>query len=202
MVFLLAEHQGKKIIKERFNKTGKKFEIKEFDDLITYLIISLIIGGRLGYVVFYNFQYYISNPLDIFKIWEGGMSFHGGLLGIIFGTYLFSVKRNLQTLFFLDIIACISQLEFFGRIANFINGELVGKITNVPWSVVFPLVDSSPRHPSQIYEAILEGLLLYFILKYIISQDNYKLGTCSYMFLILYGFFKLYQNFLENRIYI
>ena len=162
---LIGWHQGKKIIKERFNKTGKKFEIKEFDDLITYLIISLIIGGRLGYVVFYNFQYYISNPLDIFKIWEGGMSFHGGLLGIIFGTYLFSVKRNLQTLFFLDIIACISPIGIFlGRIANFINGELVGKITNVPWSVVFPLVDSSPRHPSQIYEAILEGLLLYFIL--------------------------------------
>ena len=107
---LIGWHQGKKIIKKRFNKTGKKFEIKEFDDLITYLIISLIIGGKARHVVFYNFQYYISNPLDIFKIWEGGMSFHGGLLGIIFGTYLFSVKRNLQTLFFLDIIACISPI--------------------------------------------------------------------------------------------
>ena len=127
-----------------------KFNIKEFDNLITYIIFSIILGGRIGYVIFYNFEYYISNPLDIIKIWEGGMSFHGALIGIIIGTYFFSKKKNIPT-FFLDIIACVSPIGIFlGRIANFINGELVGKVTNVSWSVIFPTVDMLPRHPFSI----------------------------------------------------
>ena len=115
--------------------------MKEFDDLITYLIFSIIIGGRLGYVIFYNLGYYISNPFNIIKVWEGGMSFHGALIGVIIGTYLFSVKRNIHTFFFLDVIACVSPIGIFlGRIANFINAELVGKVTTVSWSVIFPAV--------------------------------------------------------------
>ena len=118
----------KKIIRHILNNTNIKFNISEFDDIITYVIISIIIGGRLGYIVFYNLGYYINNPLDIFKIWQGGMSFHGALIGIIIGTYLFSVKRNLSTFFLLDIIACVSPIGILGRVANFINGELVGKL--------------------------------------------------------------------------
>lgn len=187
---------GKKIIISRFQKIGKKFNLSEFDDLITFIIISLIIGGRLGYIVFYNFEYFISNPLEIFKIWEGGMSFHGALLGIIIGTYFFSIKRKLNPIFFLDIIACVSPIGIFlGRIANFINGELVGKITTVSWSVIFPAVDMMTRHPSQLYEAFLEGLILFFIMNLLIARKNYKTGTCSYLFLIYYGIFRIISEF-------
>ena len=183
---------GKKIIIKRFESISYKFDIQVFDDLITYIIISLLIGGRIGYVIFYNLGYYVSNPLDIIKIWEGGMSFHGALIGIILGTYLFSIKRKIPTFFLLDIIACVSPIGlFFGRIANFINGELVGKITSVSWGVIFPAVDKLPRHPSQLYEAFLEGIILFFILNIFIFKKNYKTGMCSAFFLIFYSFFRI-----------
>ena len=155
-------------------------------------MISIIIGGRLGYVAFYNIQYYLSNPIDIFKIWEGGMSFHGALIGIILGTYIFSILRKIETLFLLDIIACVSPIGvFFGRIANFINGELVGKVSSVPWSVIFPSIDQMPRHPSQLYEAALEGLLLFLVLNISFFKKKYEIGSCSYLFLIYYGIFRI-----------
>ena len=190
---------GKKIIVKRFKNVNYKFDLKEFDDLITYIIISLLIGGRIGYVIFYNFGYYASNPLDIIKIWEGGMSFHGALIGIIVGTCLFSIKRKIPSFFVLDIIACVAPIGlFFGRIANFINGELVGKITSVSWSVVFPVIDSMPRHPSQLYEAFLEGVILFLFMCVIILQKNYKTGTCSYLFLIFYGIFRIFSEFFRE----
>ena len=186
---------GKKLINKRFKSIGKQFNLKEFDDLITYLIISMIVGGRLGYIIFYNLGYYISNPLDILKIWEGGMSFHGALIGIIIGTYLFSERKKISCLFLLDIIACVSPLGiFFGRIANFINGELIGKATNVPWGIIFPNIDMLARHPSQLYEALLEGLVLFFILNIFIFKKNYKTGTCSFLFLIFYGLFRIFSE--------
>ena len=187
---------GKKIIIKKFQKADYKFYLKEFDNLISYLIISIIIGGRVGYIFFYNFEYYLSNPLDVFKIWQGGMSFHGALIGIIFGTYLFSVKKNISTFFLLDIISCVAPVGiFFGRIANFINGELVGKTTNVFWGVIFPKIDNSIRHPSQLYEAFLEGLVLFVIMNLILFKKNYKTGTCSYIFLIFYGIFRIFSEF-------
>ena len=190
---------GKKIFGHILTNTNLKISQIDFDDLITYLIISIIVGGRLGYVVFYNLGYYISNPFDVIKVWEGGMSFHGALIGIVIGTYLFSVKKNVPTFFLLDIIACVSPVGiFFGRIANFINGELVGKVTNVSWSVIFPAVDMMPRHPSQLYEALLEGLILFILLNIIIYKTKYKMGTCSYLFLILYGFFRIFSEFFRQ----
>ena len=172
---------------------------QKFDDYITYLILGIIIGGRLGYVIFYNFEHYINNLLDIFKIWEGGMSFHGALIGIIFGTYLFAKVKNISTFFLLDIIACVSPIGIFlGRIANFINGELVGKITTVSWGVIFPAVDTLARHPSQLYEAILEGLVLFFLLNKIIFRKVYKLGFCSSLFLICYGVFRIISEFFRE----
>ena len=183
---------GKKLISNKSLLFKEKFNLKHFDDLITYLVVSIIIGGRIGYVVFYNIQYYLSNPIDIFKIWEGGMSFHGALIGIILGTYIFSILRKIETLFLLDIIACVSPIGiFFGRIANFINGELVGKVSSVPWSVIFPSIDLMPRHPSQLYEAALEGLLLFLILNIIFFKKKYEIGSCSYLFLIYYGIFRI-----------
>ena len=183
---------GKKIITHILRNTDLKFKLKNFDDLITYLVISIIIGGRIGYIIFYNLNYYISNPSEILKIWEGGMSFHGALLGIIIGTYLFSQKKGVSTFFMLDIIACVAPIGIFlGRIANFINGELVGKATNVSWSVIFPLIDMLPRHPSQLYEAILEGIILFLILNILIFKKKYKIGLSSCLFLIYYGIFRV-----------
>ena len=183
---------GKKIISHVLKNNSHKFKLEDFDDLIGYLIISIIIGGRIGYVIFYNFEYYISNPLEIVKVWEGGMSFHGALIGIIIATYLFSKKKGISTFFLLDIIACVAPIGiFFGRIANFINGELVGKVTNVSWSVIFPLIDSLPRHPSQLYEAILEGIILFLILNILIFKKKYKVGISSCLFLIFYGIFRI-----------
>ncbi len=195
---LLGWWYGKNIITRKFQTIFPEIH-KKFDDLITHLIFAIIIGGRLGYVIFYNFKYYYLNPLDIFKIWEGGMSFHGALIGIIIATLIFSNKKNLKSLFLLDIIACVAPIGiFFGRIANFINGELVGKISNISWSVIFPMKDMNPRHPSQIYEAILEGLILFIILNIIINKKNYLIGTCSCLFLILYGVFRIFAEFFRE----
>ena len=192
---LLGWWYGKKIIIKRLKFVDYKFDLKDFDDLITYIIISIILGGRLGYVIFYNLDYYIINPYEIIKIWEGGMSFHGALIGIVIGTLIFAKKKRIKTLFFLDVIACVSPIGiFFGRIANFINGELIGKITNVSWSVIFPKIDMKPRHPSQLYEAFLEGFLLFVILNLLITKKNYVTGTCAYMFLIVYGIFRIFSE--------
>ena len=184
---------GKRIILKRFQNLN--FNIKEFDNLITYIIISLLLGGRIGYILFYNFEYYLSNPLDVLKIWEGGMSFHGALIGIILGTYWFSIKKNIPTFFLLDIIAFVAPIGiFFGRIANFINGELVGKTTDVFWGVIFPKIDNNIRHPSQLYEAFFEGIVLFIIMNLILFKNKYKTGTCSYIFLIFYGIFRTFSE--------
>ena len=195
---LIGWWYGKKIIKKFKNKHGN-FLADDFDDLITYLIFGIVIGGRLGYVIFYNLNYYIENPLDIIKIWQGGMSFHGALIGIIIGTFFFSYRRDKNALFFLDIISCVSPIGiFFGRIANFINGELVGKISSMPWSVIFPNVDMMPRHPSQIYEAVLEGVILFLIVNFFINKKEYIIGTCSYVFLISYGALRIVSEFFRE----
>ena len=190
---------GKRIILKRFQNLNFNFDIKEFDNLITYIIIFMLLGGRIGYVLFYNFGYYLSNPFDILKIWEGGMSFHGAVVGIILGTYWFSIKKNISTFFLLDIVSFVAPIGiFFGRIANFINGELVGKTTDVFWGVIFPNIDDKIRHPSQLYEAFFEGIVLFIIMNLILFRNNYKTGTCSYMFLIFYGIFRTFSEFFRE----
>ena len=137
--------------------------------------------------------------MDVFKIWKGGMSFHGALIGIIFGTYLFSKKKGLNTFLFLDIVACVAPIGlFFGRIANFINGELVGKVTSVYWGVIFTNFDDNVRHPSQLYEAFLEGVVLFFVMNFILLNKNYKVGHCSSLFLIFYGIFRIFSEFFRE----
>ena len=175
----------------------KKFLIKDkeisslFDDLITYLIIGIILGGRLGYILFYALKYYSQNFIEIFFIWEGGMSFHGGLIGIIVATYLYSKKNKINKYIFLDLISVSAPIGlFFGRIANFVNGELVGKATNGSWGIIYPQIDDVPRHPSQLYECFLEGIILFIILNLIFFKKNYKTGTASYAFLFFYGIFR------------
>ena len=176
----------------------KNSDISEkFDDYITYLIIGIILGGRLGYVIFYNFNYYSHNILDIFKIWQGGMSFHGGLLGIILSSIIFAKKNNQDPFEYMDLVSLVAPIGiFFGRLANFINSELYGKTTEVLWSVTFTKVDNLPRHPSQLYEAVLEGVILFLILMYF-RKKNYliKPGLISGLFLIFYSIFRFFVEF-------
>tara|TARA_A100001011_G_scaffold380305_1_gene447457 strand:- start:917 stop:1684 length:768 start_codon:yes stop_codon:yes gene_type:complete len=172
---------------------------EKFDDYIGYIILGIILGGRLGYVFFYNFSFYSNNILDIFKIWQGGMSFHGGLIGVIVASFLFSKKNNQNLFRYLDIVALVAPIGiFFGRIANFINSELYGIETSVPWAVKFVQIDNLYRHPSQLYEALLEGIILFSILLFIYYKKNYKIGTCSYIFLIFYGIFRIFSEFFRE----
>ena len=175
----------------------QNIEVKnKFDDYLTYLIIGIILGGRLGYIFIYNLSFYINNPLDIFKIWQGGMSFHGGLIGVIFATIIFAKKNNQNSFLYLDIVALVAPVGlFFGRIANFINSELYGTITNVPWAVIFVKVDNFPRHPSQLYEALLEGLFLFLILIYFKNKFSNKPGLISGLFLVFYSTFRFFVEF-------
>ena len=173
--------------------------IKVFDDFITYLIIGIILGGRLGYILFYNIKYYLNNLLEIFFIWEGGMSFHGGLIGVIIATYIFSKKYEINKFVLLDYISITAPIGIFlGRLANFINGELVGKMTNVSWGVIFPNIDNNFRHPSQIYEAFLEGIVLFLIMNVFFFWKKYRPGICSFMFLIFYGTFRIIAEFFRE----
>ena len=171
----------------------------KFDDYITYLILGIIIGGRLGYVIFYNFEYYMNNFIDIFKVWQGGMSFHGGLLGIIFVSILFAKKNNHDPFRYLDVVAIVAPIGiFFGRMANFINSELYGIETKLPWGVKFLKIDNLSRHPSQIYEAIFEGIILLFILLYFRKKGFMKSpGMISGLFLIFYSIFRFSIEFLR-----
>ena len=178
----------------------KNSDISEkFDDYITYLIIGIILGGRIGYIIFYNFSYYLDNIFDIFKIWQGGMSFHGGLLGVIASSYIFAKKNNQNPFLYLDQVSLVAPIGiFFGRLANFINSELYGKTTDVPWSVIFIKVDNLSRHPSQLYEAILEGIILFLILNYFMNKDYLKKpGLISGLFLIYYSLFRFFIEFLR-----
>ena len=172
-------------------------EVKnKFDDYLTYLIIGIILGGRLGYIFIYNLIFYINNPLDIFKLWQGGMSFHGGLIGIIFASIIFANKNNQNPFLYMDSVALVAPIGiFFGRIANFINSELYGSITYVPWAVTFIQVDNFPRHPSQLYEALLEGVCLFLILIYFKNKFSKKPGVISGLFLIFYSIFRFFVEF-------
>ena len=180
----------KKLIKE-------KNKLILFDDFITYLIVGVILGGRLGYIAFYNFNYYINNILDIFKVWEGGMSFHGGVIGIIFASVLFAKKNNQDSFLYMDLVALVAPIGiFFGRLANFINSELYGTPTEVPWSVTFLKIDNFTRHPSQLYEAIFEGIILFLILLYFRKKKFLERpGLISSLFLIFYSVFRFTIEF-------
>ncbi len=172
----------------------EQIKTSQFDDLVIYLIIGIILGGRLGYVIFYNFEYYSQNFFEIFKLWRGGMSFHGGLLGVIVSIIFFSKKTKTNFFKFADIVYCIAPIGLFlGRIANFINGELYGKISTLPWAVIFPNGGSVARHPSQIYEAILEGIILFILINYLAlkKQFLFKTGYISGFFLVSYSILRI-----------
>ena len=180
----------------------KKFIIQDsaikklFDNYISYLIIGIIIGGRLGYVLIYNLKYYLSDPIKIIYIWEGGMSFHGGLAGVIIVSYVFCKAHKLNTFTFLDFISLSAPIGiFFGRLANFLNSELYGRQTDILWSVKFLKIDNLNRHPSQIYEAIFEGLILFIVLNFFLKGLIKFPGKISSFFLIFYSLFRFIIEF-------
>jgi len=171
-----------------------------FDDYITYLIVGIILGGRIGYALFYNSAYYLQNPIEILMVWNGGMSFHGGLIGVIIASKLFSNKHKTNQFIYLDLVALSAPIGiFFGRIANFINSELYGRATDVPWSIQFLLIDNIKRHPSQLYEAFLEGIVLFFILSYFFKKDYLKKpGLISGLFLVYYSLFRFFAEYFRS----
>ena len=161
--------------------------VEQVEDLLFYGAIGVILGGRLGYSIFYDFANNIENPFNIFKIWQGGMSFHGGLLGVLVAFWLFSRKTGKSYFEISDFIAPMVPIGlFFGRVGNFINGELWGKVSDVPWAMVFPTGGPLPRHPSQLYEAGLEGVVLFLVL-WLYSAKPKPVGAVSGLFLLGYG---------------
>lgn len=163
---------------------------RDVDDFLVWATLGVVLGGRLGYVLFYQPAYYLSHPLAIFQVWAGGMSFHGGLLGVLIALLIFVRRRNIPLLAFGDVIACAAPIGlFFGRLANFINGELFGRETDVPWAMVFPNGGPMARHPSQLYEALMEGVLLFIVLYLLWRQKTVRRrpGVLTGVFLIGYA---------------
>ncbi|MDR4307349.1 prolipoprotein diacylglyceryl transferase [Chelatococcus sambhunathii] len=159
------------------------------DDLIVYIAFGIILGGRLGYVLFYDLPAYLDAPLEALKLWHGGMSFHGGLIGATLGVFLFARARRLPTLPILDLGAAVAPIGlFFGRVANFINGELFGRVTDIPWAMIFPHGGPEPRHPSQLYQAALEGVALFVLVQLLVRGGALKRpGLVAGLFAVGYG---------------
>lgn len=171
----------------------------QVSDLLFYSFLGVILGGRIGYVLFYQFDYFLVEPSYIFKIWQGGMSFHGGLLGVITAVFIFARKEHKRFLEVSDFVAPLVPIGLgMGRLGNFINDELWGRPTNVPWAMIFPSDKLQlPRHPSQLYEFCLEGVLL-FIIIYGVSRKPRPLGLVSGLFLIFYGLFRMFVEFFRE----
>jgi phosphatidylglycerol:prolipoprotein diacylglycerol transferase len=193
-----------KLLKE----PGAPMARRHADDLVFYAALGIILGGRLGYVLFYNLGYYLQNPVDILKLWDGGMSFHGGVIGTTLGILYLARKEKLPWLRIHDYVACCVPFGlFFGRLANFVNHELWGAVTNVPWAVRFPEIAPTgetilgpPRHPTQLYEAGLEGLVLFAILWWMFwkTQARYEPGKLVGAFILFYGLFRFAVEFVRE----
>jgi phosphatidylglycerol:prolipoprotein diacylglycerol transferase len=180
--------------------TRKKLPLTKDDvaDLVFYGAMGVVLGGRLGYILFYNLGFYLNNPLKLFAVWEGGMSFHGGILGVILAFLLFAHRKKLSFLTLIDMAALCSPVGLgLGRIGNFINGELYGRPTNVAWGMVFPGSDGLARHPSQLYEAFLEGIVLFIIVR-VISRCPYPAGVSAWTFVAGYGLFRFIVEFFRQ----
>ncbi len=174
---------------------------RDADDLLIWIALGVILGGRLGYVLFYKPAYFVDHPLEILQLWNGGMSFHGGLLGVAVATYLFSRQRGLNGFRVGDLLCCAAPIGLFlGRLANFVNGELYGRVTDSPLGMVFPGAGPLPRHPSQLYEAALEGLILFLVMALLFRQDGIRRrpGMLLGIFLIGYGLARLAVEFFRE----
>lgn len=176
-------------------RTNSLWTVLKIDDFVVWATVGIIVGGRVGYVLFYNFRYFLEFPIQIFFIWQGGMSFHGGLLGVTVATILFAKKKQIPIFVISDILCCVAPIGLFlGRLANFVNGELFGRVTTaVPWAVIFPAGGEEPRHPSQLYEALGEGVFLFLILNilwWFFPRFRTRRGFLTGLFFVLYAFIR------------
>jgi phosphatidylglycerol---prolipoprotein diacylglyceryl transferase len=174
---------------------------EQIDDLVVWITLGVVLGGRIGYVLFYRPGYYLENPLAILTVWQGGMAFHGGMLGVIVAVYWFSRRRGVDWLRVGDLLVCTIPIGLFlGRVANFINGELFGRVTDVPWAMVFPHGGDQPRHPSQLYEAALEGLVLFALLYVLVRYGRIleRPGRASGVFLAGYAAARIFVEFFRQ----
>ena len=186
------------LVKYQIRTKGLNFTRDFVDSLYSYIILGLLIGARLGYVLFYNVSYYIHKPLEVFAIWHGGMSFHGGFIGCIIAGILIAKKFRTDFWQICDLVIVTAPVGLgLGRIGNFINGELYGRVTDVPWAMDFPAGGGLPRHPSQIYEFALEGVILFTIL-WILKDRNWRSGILSALFIVLYGLFRFLIEFFRE----
>ncbi len=207
LAYLAGIFAGYFYLMKMLRQPGAPMARRHADDLVFYAALGIILGGRLGYVLFYNLPYYLGQPLEILKLWDGGMSFHGGVIGTSLGLLYLSWKNQLPWLRVHDYVACTVPFGlFFGRVANFVNGELWGAPTNVPWAVRFPEVVGGvqalgpPRHPSQLYEAGLEGLVLGLILWVMFwkTQARYQPGKLVGAFILFYGLFRFAVEYVRE----
>jgi len=199
MMYLLGFVSARFLVVHRIKKARRaSVTIDEIDSLFVYLILGLVLGARLGYVVFYDLSAYIKNPIEIFSVWHGGMSFHGGLIGSLIAGMIFTrkTKKDFWELSDLVIVAAPIGLGL-GRLGNFINGELYGRVTTMPWGMVFPGGGPLPRHPSQIYELLLEGVVLFVIL-WSLSSKGLRPGIVTASFIIFYGLFRFIAEFFRQ----
>ena len=192
---------GGYLIKQYNRKLKHSLTNKLIDSFFIWSIIGVILGGRFGYVLFYQLDNFFLNPLYIIYIWQGGMSFHGGLIGMILSIMLFTKKNNINFFQLSDLISLVAPIGLFlGRVANFINVELIGRVTDFPFAMIYPSIDDLPRHPSQLYEAFFEGIVLFVILFFVFKKyySIKKYGLLSGLFLIFYGIFRILVEFLRE----
>ncbi|HIF9154092.1 TPA: prolipoprotein diacylglyceryl transferase [Photobacterium damselae] len=182
----------------RADQPGSGWTKDQVSDLLFAGFLGVVIGGRIGYVLFYNFDLFLANPLYLFKVWTGGMSFHGGLLGVITAMFWYGHKNGRTFFSIADFIAPLVPFGLgMGRLGNFINGELWGRVTDVPWAMIFPTGGPLPRHPSQLYEFLLEGVVLFIILNLFIRKPR-PIGAVSGLFLLCYGSFRFFVEFFRQ----
>ncbi|HZY48491.1 MAG TPA: prolipoprotein diacylglyceryl transferase, partial [Devosia sp.] len=200
---LLALAYAKRLVRrpELWGAAGPPVTPQQLDDFLLWATLGVVVGGRLGYVLFYNLPHYLSHPLAILEVWHGGMSFHGGFLGVIVASWLYSRHQGIRLDRLLDLAATGVPIGLgLGRLANFINGELYGRPTSVPWAMVFPNGGPEPRHPSQLYEALLEGLVLFIVIK--IATDRYhalvRPGLVAGIFALGYGLARFFVEFFRE----
>ena len=199
--YILGIILGFLIIKELNKIRGYKIKVTQLDSFFIWAVFGIILGGRIGYVLFYQTELFFQNPGYIFEIWNGGMSFHGGLGGIIISIYLFTKINNIKFFYLSDLVSIAAPIGlFFGRIANFINTELIGRPTEFFISVIYPSVDNLPRHPSQLYEALFEGIILFIILIFYFfkTKKSQNYGFISGLFLCLYSTFRFIIEFIRE----
>ncbi|MHB1421424.1 MAG: prolipoprotein diacylglyceryl transferase [Bacillota bacterium] len=186
------------LVRSQLSKKRISNELIDIDKLFLFLIFGLFLGARIGYVLFYNFPYYLHNPSDILAVWNGGMSFHGGLIGVVLAGWIFAKRNNIDLFKLSDIVIVTAPIGLgLGRIGNFINGELFGRVTTAPWGMVFPQGGPLPRHPSQLYEFILEGLVLFTIL-WVYKSKGPKPGAVTAAFFVFYGLFRIIVEFFRE----